>query len=150
MARCGHGVTTEMVSWATAVTAKGWCRRFLPILVPPCKSVHGFTEDGTLPGIVEDSIVGSGSIVSGGKVERSILGRGVRVNSYCNVADSIVMDDVTIGRYAQLKRCIIDKNVIIPEGMKIGFDLDRDRQLFKVSQEGIVVVPKGMDLSPEG
>jgi glucose-1-phosphate adenylyltransferase len=66
------------------------------------------------------------------------------------VVDSIVMDDVTIGRYAQLKRCIVDKNVIIPEGMKIGYDVDRDRQLFKVSREGIVVVPKGMDLSPEG
>lgn len=127
-----------------------WLFRAWQPPAPPCKSVHGFTEDGRLPGIVEDSIVGSGSIVSGGKVERSILGRGVRVNSYCNVADSIIMDDVSIGRYAQLKRCIIDKNVIIPEGMKVGYDLDRDRQLFKVSQEGVVVVPKGMDLTVEG
>ncbi len=127
-----------------------WLFRAWQPPAPPCKSVHGFTEDGTLPGIVEDSIVGSGSIVSGGRVERSILGRGVRVNSYSKVADSIIMDDVTIGRYAQLKRCIIDKNVVIPEGMKIGHDLDRDRQLFKVSKEGIVVVPKGMDLSPDG
>jgi glucose-1-phosphate adenylyltransferase len=127
-----------------------WLFRAWQPPAPPCKSVHGFTEDGTLPGIVEDSIVGSGSVVSGGRVERSILGRGVRVNSYSKVADSIIMDDVTIGRYAQLKRCIIDKNVVIPEGMKIGHDLDKDRQLFKVSKEGIVVVPKGMDLSPEG
>ena len=116
---------------------------------PPFKSVHGFTEDGTLPGIVEDSIVGSGTVVSGGRIERSIIGRGVRVNSYSRITDSILMDDVTIGRYAQVNRCIIDKNVVVPEGMKIGFDLEKDRHLFKVSSEGVVVVPKGMDLNPE-
>ena len=127
-----------------------WLFRAWQPPLPPCKSVHGFTEDGTLPGIVEDSIVGSGTIVSGGRVERSIIGRGVRVNSYSKVTDCIIMDDVTIGRYAQLDRCIIDKNVVIPEGMKIGFDLEHDRQLFKVSAEGVVVVPKGLDLTPEG
>ncbi len=115
--------------------------------LPPCKSVHGYTEDGTLPGIVEDSIVGSGSIVSGGKVERCVIGRGVRVNSHCHLTDSIVMDDVVIGRNARLNRCIIDKDVIIPEGMEIGFDHEKDSQLFKVSAEGVVVIPKGMDLS---
>ena len=114
--------------------------------VPPCKSVHGFTEDGKLPGIVEDSIVGGGTIVSGGRVERSIIGRSVKVNSYSKVTDSIIMDDVVIGRYAELNRCIIDKNVHVPEGMKIGFDLEKDRNMFKVSAGGIVVVPKGMRL----
>jgi len=114
---------------------------------PPCKSVHGFTEDGTLPGLVEDSIVGSGSVVSGGKVIRSVLGRGVRVNSYSRVEDSIVFDDVQIGRHAELRRCIVDKDVVIPEGMRIGFDRERDGRLFKISKEGVVVVPKGMDLS---
>lgn len=126
-----------------------WLFRAWQPPLPPCKSVHGFTEDGTLPGIVEDSIVGGGTVVSGGKVERSIIGRGVRVNSYSKVTDSIIMDDVTIGRYAQLNRCIVDKNVVVPEGMKIGFDLEKDRQMFKVSQDGIVVVPKGLDLGPE-
>ncbi len=124
-----------------------WAFRAWQPPVPPCKSVHGFTEDGTLPGIVEDSIVGGGCIISGGKVVRSILGRRVKVNSYCKVNDSILFDDVVVGRYAELKNCIVDKNVVIPEGMKIGFDLDRDRQMFQVSSEGIVVVPKGMDLS---
>lgn len=126
-----------------------WLFRAWQPPVPPCKSVHGFTEDGTLPGIVEDSIVGGGTIVSGGRVERSIIGRGVRVNSYSKVTDCIIMDDVEIGRYAQLNRCIVDKDVVIPEGMKIGEDLDKDRQLFKVSAEGIVVVPKGMDLTQQ-
>ncbi len=115
--------------------------------LPPSKSVHGYTEDGTLPGIVEDSIVSSGTIVSGGKVERSVIGRGVMVNSYSHVVDSIIMDDVVIGRNAHLNRCIVDKNVIIPEGMRIGFDREKDSQLFKISPSGVVVIPKGMDLT---
>ena len=126
-----------------------WLFRAWQPPVPPCKSVHGFTEDGTLPGIVEDSIVGGGAIISGGRVERSILGRGVRVNSYSKVTDSILMDDVVIGRYAKVQRSIIDKNVVVPEGMEIGFDLERDRRLFNISAGGIVVVPKNMDLSDQ-
>ena len=124
-----------------------WLFRAWQPPVPPCKSVHGFTEDGTLPGIVEDSIVGGGAVISGGRVERSLLGRGVRVNSYSRVTDSILMDNVEIGRYAQVRRCIIDKSVVVPEGMEIGFDLEKDRRLFNVSAEGIVVVPKDMDLT---
>ena len=124
-----------------------WLFRAWQPPLPPFKSVHGFTEDGTLPGIVEDSIVGSGTIVSGGRVERSVVGRGVRVNSYSRITDSIVMDDVTVGRNAELNRCIVDKDVIIPEGMRIGFDREKDERMFKVSTSGIVVIPKGMDLS---
>ncbi len=124
-----------------------WLFRAWQPPLPPCKSVHGYTEDGTLPGLVEDSIVGSGSIVSGGKVIRSVLGRGVRVNSYSRVVDSIVFDDVTIGRHVELNRCIVDKDVRIPEGMRIGFDQEQDRKLFKISRDGVVVVPKGIDLT---
>jgi glucose-1-phosphate adenylyltransferase len=127
---------------------RNWSFRAWQPPVPPAKSVHGFTEDGALPGIVENSIVGGGSIISGGRVESSILGRRVRVNSYSRVSDCILMDNVNVGRYAELKRCIVDKNVVIPEGMKIGFDLEKDRNLFKVSQEGVVVIPKDMDLGP--
>ena len=124
-----------------------WVFRAWQPPVPPFKSVHGFTEDGKLPGRVEDSIVGGGTIISGGNVVRSIVGRGVRINSFSRVRESIIMDDVTIGRYAELKRCIIDKDVIIPEGFRIGFDAEQDRRLFTVSDKGIVVVPKGMDLT---
>jgi glucose-1-phosphate adenylyltransferase len=124
-----------------------WLFRAWQPPVPPCKSVHGFTEDGTLPGTVINSIVGGGSVISGGHVERSIVGRNVRVNSYSRVSDCIVMDHVHVGRYAQLRRCIVDKNVRIPEGTKIGLDEEADGRLFKVSPEGVVVVPKGMDLT---
>ncbi len=124
-----------------------WLFRAWQPSVPPFKSMHGFTEDGTLPGTVEDSIVGSGTIISGGHVERSVLGRSVHVNSYSEVTDSILMDNVNIGRYAKVHRCIIDKNVVIPEGMEIGFDNEKDRSLFKVSAAGVVILPKNIDLS---
>jgi glucose-1-phosphate adenylyltransferase len=114
--------------------------------LPPAKSVHGFTADRSLPGMVTNSIIGGGTIVSGARVERSILGRGVRVNSYCRVTESIIMDDVNVGRYAELHRVIVDKNVVIPEGMIIGRDPDKDRKLFRVTDDGIVAVPKGMQL----
>ncbi len=127
-----------------------WVFRAWQPPAPPCKSVHGFTEDGTMPGTVVDSIVGAGSIISGGQVKRSVVGRNVRVNSQSRVTDSILMDNVVVGRRAELRKCIIDKNVIVPEGMKIGFDREGDGCLFRVSKGGIVVVPKNMDLSGAG
>lgn len=114
--------------------------------VPPAKSVTGFTEDGSLPGMMTNSIIGPGTIVSGGRVESSILGVNVRVNSYCRVSESILMDDVNVGRYAELHRVIVDKDVRIPEGMIIGRDPEKDRRLFRVTEDGIVVVPKAMRL----
>ena len=114
--------------------------------MPPAKSVHGFTEDGSLPGIVTNSIIAGGTIVSGARVERSILGSDVRVNSYCRVTDSILMEGVNVGRYAELHNTIVDKHVKIPEGMIIGRDLERDRTLFTVTESGTVVIPRQMIL----
>ena len=124
-----------------------WPIRAWQAPVPPAKSVHGFTEDGSLPGMMTNSIIGGGTIVSGARVERSILGRSVRVNSYCRVTESILMDGVNVGRYAELHRVIVDKNVRIPEGMIIGRDLEKDRELFTVTEGGIVAIPKEMILA---
>jgi len=126
---------------------RDWVFRAWQPPVPPAKAVHGFTEDGQLPGVLANSIIGGGSIVSGARVEHSILHRGVRVNSYAKVSDSILMEGVNVGRYAELHCVICDKDVTIPEGMTIGRDLDRDRKLFKVTDRGIVVIPKEMNLA---
>ncbi len=87
-----------------------------------------------------DSIVAGGSILSGGVVRGSVLGRGVKVHSGAYVEDSIIFDNCDIGRRARIRRAILDKNVHIPEDATIGYDLDRDRQLYHVTESGIVVV----------
>ena len=99
--------------------------------------------DAARRGQALDSIVCPGSIISGGQVERSILGPNVRVNSYAHVEDSILFDGVDIGRHAKIRRAIIDKGVHIPPGIEIGYDHDHDRARgFTVSETGIVVIAK--------
>jgi glucose-1-phosphate adenylyltransferase len=87
-----------------------------------------------------DSIVSGGSILSGGLVRTSVIGRGVRVHSHATVEDSIIFDNCDIGRRARVRRAILDKNVRVPPDTSIGFDLERDRQLYHVTDSGIVVV----------
>jgi glucose-1-phosphate adenylyltransferase len=117
-------------------------RTYQPILPPP-KFVFGSIGTGERQGCALDSIVCQGSVVSGGRVERSILGPLVRMNSYACVQDSIVFQGVDIGRHAKIRRAIIDKGVMIPPGVEVGYDLDKDRERgFTVSQGGIVVIAK--------
>ncbi len=115
--------------------------------LPPSKTVHGMTADGRLPGIVEDSIIGSGSMISGGRVERSIVGHSCRVGSYSRVTESILMDGVRIGRHAEVRRCIVDKNVVVPDGLRLGCDPEWDAARFTVSPSGVVVIPRHADLT---
>jgi glucose-1-phosphate adenylyltransferase len=113
---------------------------------PPAKFVFA-DEEGQRRGVAIDSMVSEGCIISGGHVERSILSPRVRVNSYAQVNESILFDGVEVGRHARIRRAIIDKGVIVPPGMTIGYDVAEDRRRFTVSEGGVVVVPKGMDLS---
>lgn len=110
---------------------------------PPPKFVFGGEDEGRV-GMATDSIVCPGSIVSGGRVERSVVGLHCRVNSFANVSDSILFDNVEVGRHAQVRRAIIDKGVIIPPGARIGHDLRADAQRgLTVTDSGIVVIGKG-------
>ena len=91
-------------------------------------------------GAAMDSIVAAGSIVSGGRVKRSVVGYDVRINSFCDVEDSIVFNHVSVGRHSRVRKAIIDRHVILPEGTVIGYDLDADRQKYQVTDSGVVVV----------
>jgi glucose-1-phosphate adenylyltransferase len=106
---------------------------------PPARTVPG--ESGN-EGVFVNSIVAGGVIIAGGGVNRSILFPGVRVQDEAIVEDAILLNDVIIGEGAQVKRCIIDKNVVVPAGEVIGVDLAADRQRFHISDKGIVVIPK--------
>jgi glucose-1-phosphate adenylyltransferase len=106
---------------------------------PPAKFV--FNEESRR-GMSVHSVISEGCIISGGSIRNSILGRSVFVHSYSDIDDSVVMDYCNIGRHARIRRAIIDKNVHIPEGEVIGYDLEEDRKRFFVTDSGIVVIPK--------
>ena len=106
---------------------------------PPAKFV--FAQEGRRMGVAIDSIVSAGCIISGGRVIRSVLSPGVRVNSYCEVEDSILLPQSSIGRYSRIRRAIIDTGVNIPEGSVIGFNPEEDlANGHFVSESGVVVV----------
>lgn len=116
-----------------------WPLRSQKIQSPPAKTI---SHEGERVGRAYNSLVTDGTIISGGLVERSIIGPHVRVNSYSYVTDSIIMDSCDIGRHSRIRRAIIDKNVKVPEGTEIGFDLETDKKRFKVTETGIVIIPK--------
>jgi glucose-1-phosphate adenylyltransferase len=118
-----------------------WPIHSISSALPPAKFV--FDEDGRR-GAATDSLVSAGVIVSGGMVRRSILSPGVRVHDRVQVEDSVLMNDVSIGSDAIVRRAIIDKNVRIPQGARIGVDLAHDRARgYTVSEDGVVVIGKG-------
>lgn len=115
---------------------------------PPAKFVFA-DEASDRIGMATDSLVCDGVIISGGRINRSILSPNVRINSYSFVDESILFDDVNIGRYSKIRRAIIDKDVVVPPNSVIGYDLKKDRKRFYVSPEGIVVIPKRAIIEPE-
>jgi glucose-1-phosphate adenylyltransferase len=117
---------------------------------PPAKTVFSGDENPERTGLVLDSLIASGCIVSGGRVQRSILSPNVRVNSYTEIHDSILMEGVNVGRYARVRRAIIDKDVTIPPGTVIGYNMKDDKKRFTISEGGIVVVAKGTEIKQGG
>ncbi len=124
-----------------------WPVRSRPQQAPPAKFV--FAQEGRRMGIGMDSIVSSGCVISGGRVVRCVLSPGVRVNSYCEVQDSILLHGAVVGRYSRIRRAIIDASAVVPEGSVIGHDLEADRAKgYRVTESGIVVVPSERGMQP--
>ncbi|MBI5041883.1 MAG: glucose-1-phosphate adenylyltransferase, partial [Gammaproteobacteria bacterium] len=85
--------------------------------------------------------------IAGGSVQHSILFPNVYIGDEAEVHDSIIFNSVRIGDGARIRRCIIDKHVEVPNDERIGFDIEKDRQRFTVSDDGVVVVPRGYRFS---
>jgi len=108
---------------------------------PPAKFVFSDQQNARI-GIATDSLVSDGCIISGGQIHKSVLSPGVRVNSFAHIEQCVLMERVKVGRYARLRRVIVDKDVELPAGIQIGFDLEADKKRFTVTEDGIVVIPK--------
>jgi glucose-1-phosphate adenylyltransferase len=106
---------------------------------PPAKFVH--TSEGRT-GHALNSIVSEGCIISGSTVRDCVLGRNVHIHSFSEVTESILMDQVTIGRGCRIRRCIMDKYVTIEPGTSIGIDREADRKKYHVTDSGIVVIAR--------
>jgi glucose-1-phosphate adenylyltransferase len=117
-----------------------WVLRTYQPQFPPAKFV--FNEDGRR-GLATDSLISMGCIISGSEIRHSILSPGVRVHSYCEIEDSILMYNATIHRHCKVRRTIIDRDVEVPAGAVIGYDLAEDRRRHTVSDGGVVVVTPG-------
>jgi glucose-1-phosphate adenylyltransferase len=125
------------VSPALNLYNRDWPLRTTGFPDPPAKFT--FDEENRR-GQAIDSVISGGSILSGGVVRNSVIGRHVRVHAGALVEDSIIMDNCDIGRRAKVRRAILDKNVRIPQDGSIGYDVEQDRRFHYVTGSGIVVV----------
>jgi len=117
-----------------------WPLRTYQPQAPPAKFV--FAEEGRRCGQALDSIISPGCIVSGSRISGSILCPNVRVHSFCDIDRSILMPGVRVGRHVRLRRVIVDRDVFIPRGARIGYNLEEDRRRHTVTDQGIVVVTR--------
>jgi glucose-1-phosphate adenylyltransferase len=93
-------------------------------------------------GIAMDSIVSSGCIISGGRVDHGVLSPGVRVNSFSEIERSILMPDVIVGRHCRVRNAILDTGTHLREGSRVGISEDEDRAAgYVITESGITVVP---------
>lgn len=117
-----------------------WPIRSYQSQTPPARAVPG--DSGT-EGVFINSILSGGSIISGGNVGHSVLFQNVFIGDQAIVEHSVLFDNVKVGSNVRLNKCIVDKGVVIPKGEVIGYDHEKDRQRFTVTENGIIVIPQG-------
>ena len=102
-----------------------------------------FDDEGRR-GMAVDSLVSGGCIISGSTVKGSLLFSNVRLHSFCSIEDSVILPDVVVNRHVKLRRCVVDKRCVFPEGFSAGFDAKQDRQRFHVTERGITLITPEM------
>ncbi|HKB61038.1 MAG TPA: glucose-1-phosphate adenylyltransferase [Gallionellaceae bacterium] len=120
---------------------KHWPIWTYQVQLPPAKFVF---DDENRRGVAIDSLVSGGCIISGSTVRRSLLFSDVHVNSYSHIEDSVILPGVTVGDHVVLKRVILDRGCVIPDGFRAGLDINEDRKRFYVSEKGITLITPEM------
>lgn len=109
--------------------------------LPPAKFVF---DDDNRRGQALDSMVSGGCIISGATIRRSLLFSNVQVRSFGVIEDSVILPNVDIGRHARLRNVVVEKNCVIPEGLRVGFDPEEDSKRFHVTKKGITLITPEM------
>ncbi len=119
-----------------------WPLRTVNWNLPPAKFIFGEDDPQGRKGVALDSIISEGCIISGGETHHSVLSPGCRIHSHARVSDSILFPNVNVGRGAKVHRAIIEKGIHIPPYFEVGIDLEKDRERFEVTEDGLVIIPK--------
>ncbi len=109
--------------------------------LPPAKFVF---DDDDRRGMAVDSMVSGGCVISGARVSRSLLFSNVKVHSFAEIQDSVVLPDVHVGRHSRITRAVVDRGCIIPPNTVIGEDPEQDRRRFQITDSGVVLVTPDM------
>lgn len=116
--------------------------------LPPAKFVF---NDDDRRGMAVDSTISGGCIISGSKLNKSLLFSNVRIHSYSDIEETVILPEVTIGRNCRIKKAIIDRGCDVPPGMVIGYDHEQDKANgFRITDKGVVLVTRGMLGQPGG
>jgi glucose-1-phosphate adenylyltransferase len=110
---------------------------------PPAKIC--VSTEGTM-GRFEQSLLAPGVVVSGGHVQRSIIGPRVEVHNESHLDQCVIMGGTHIGKNTRLRRAVVEETTVLPDGIEIGYDLGHDRERFTVTDNGVVVVPNRVPL----
>jgi glucose-1-phosphate adenylyltransferase len=109
--------------------------------LPPAKFVF---DDDERRGQALDSLVSGGCLISGARIKRSLLFSNVRVHSYADIEDSVVLPNVDVGRGVVLRRAIVDEHCRLPAGLVAGVDPAEDSKRFHVTAKGVTLITPGM------
>jgi glucose-1-phosphate adenylyltransferase len=110
-------------------------------IVPPAKFIH---DTDARRGSAVSSLVSGDCIVSGSSVSNSLLFTGCRTHSYASLEYVVALPQVIVGRKAELTKCVIDRGVVIPEGLVVGQDAEADAKWFRRTESGIVLITQDM------
>jgi glucose-1-phosphate adenylyltransferase len=112
------------------------------LTLPPAKLLPHHETNGVPDGLILDSLISNGCVIKAKGINRSVLSPNVLVGSGSKIEGSVIMERVQIGKDVRMRRTIVDKGSVIPDGLEVGFNLRRDKRLFNLSPSGIVVIPK--------